>query len=532
MNAGLKHVLESIDRPIALMRNRLEIKNPKLRSLFSIALFLITLHALYAYIGVYQRLPERPCSIHASAQCQRASIAQNYYHVDMNFFKPRIQRYRSNDGITGVEFPVIYYTAAILYKCFGFHEVYLKIISLLIVSVGFLLFYLLAQSILKNYLLSLAATFSAILSPVLLYYSANFMPDAPALGFILCAWYYFFKYLGSQNSKHLWLFVLFASLGALIKAVAMMCFMVVLCMVVLDLLKFFKKEQDLYLFKHKRRMLLAVLSGMGSVVAWYVYASWLTAAYGNASFALSPVVVNSMEEFGQVIHYMRNTWLFEYYSYESYVLMISAVVIILLTIRQVNRVLLSITVLYLLGSLCYAYLFLSQFKHHDYYMIAIIPLVFFLVLTLVDSIRKLSLKYSSLIAFIFLVIMVFNIKECLANCKESYFLRFDDKIYWGAGDLRPYYDIAPRLKALGITRKDMFVTAFDDSYMNSLYFMDQPGFTVESMYQHDTIQHALDVPGVKYLVVNDSAKFNKVYPNDFARNIVLVHRGLIVYKIR
>jgi hypothetical protein len=271
---------------------------------------------------------------------------------------------------------------------------------------------------------------------------------------------------------------------------------------------------------------------MGSVMVWYLYANWLAVTYGNAGFALGPVVANSMEEFMQVTHFMRYTWLFQYYSYESYVLMISAVVIILLTIRQVNRVLLSITVLYLLGSLCYVYLFLYQFKHHDYYMIAVMPLVFFLVLTLVDSIRKLSLKYSSLIAFAFLVIMLFNIKECLANCKENYFLRFDNKIYWGSGDLRPYYDIAPRLKALGITRKDMFVSAFDDSYSNSLYFMDQPGFTVESMYERDTIQHALNVPGVKYLVVNDSAKFNKVYPNNFTRNIVLVHRGLIVYKIR
>src|SRR6218665_2060714 len=199
MNARLKHVLDAIDRPVASLQRRLEIKNPKLRTLFSVALFLLLLHALYAHIGIYQRLPERPCSIHASAQCQRASVAQNYYHVDMNFFKPRIQRYRTNDGITGVEFPIIYYTAAVLYKCFGFHEVYLKLISLLIVTAGFLLFYLLARSILKNNLLSLVVVFSGMLSPVLLYYSANFMPDAPAMGFILCAWYFFFRYLDSQG---------------------------------------------------------------------------------------------------------------------------------------------------------------------------------------------------------------------------------------------------------------------------------------------------------------------------------------------
>jgi hypothetical protein len=61
--------------------------------------------------------------------------------------------------------------------------------------------------------------------------------------------------------------------------------------------------------------------------------------------------------------------------------------------------------------------------------------------------------------------------------------------------------------------------------------MDQPGFVTENCFVGDTIRNQLRMPGVKYLVVSDSAKFNKAYPNDFVKNIILVHRGLIVYKI-
>ena len=117
------------------------------------------------------------------------------------------------------------------------------------------------------------------------------------------------------------------------------------------------------------------------------------------------------------------------------------------------------------------------------------------------------------------------------NCKENYFSRFDSREYLG-GDYRPYYDLEPKMRALGITRKDKIVSAFDDSYSNSLYFMNQPGFTVEGVYQRDTIVNAINAPGVKYLVVNDSAKFNKIYLQDLAKRIIIIHRGLIVYKLK
>lgn len=510
---------------------QLEIKHPVLRKVVPVAVFLVALHLFYSHIGVYHYIHERPCSIHASAQCQRASIAQNYCNVDMNFFKPRIQRFAQSDGITGVEFPIIYYTAAVLYKCFGFDDAYLRIISLLIISAGFLFFFLLTNKFLKNSFFSMLITLSAVFSPVLLYYSANFMPDAPALGFTLCAWYFLFRYMDDEKTKSLVLFVVCAAMGGLIKSIAIMCFLIVLCLLVLDLLKAFKNADRVYLFKRKGQLFLGVFIGMSSVICWYAYAKWLTAAGGNNSFNMGTVMVNDKAGLDRVYEMVHNVWLFQYYSYESYVLLLSALAFVLLTIRKANRVLFFITLFYILGSLCYVYLFLSQFQYHDYYIIAILPCVFFMLLLLADGVRRLSVHYSYLVGVAFVVILLFNMKECIANCKANYFYRYNNKAYLG-GEYRPYYDIAPRLKALGLTRKDKVVSAFDDSYSNSLYFMDQPGFTVEGCFVGDTIQHAIDAPGIKYLVVNDTAKFNKVFPNNFSKNVILTHRGLVVYKIK
>lgn len=522
--------LQIFNRKINDLTHAVQIKNPILKKTFSILFFLFTLHFVYSYIGVYKYMYERPCSVHASGQCQRASVAMNYYNVDMNFFKPRIQRFNNDDGITGLEFPIIYYTAAVLYKIFGFNDYYLRIISLLIISAGLLAAYLLTNRLLKNVLLSATIIWSVMLSPVLIYYTANFMPDAPGLGFTLLAWYYFFKYTDTNTKRHLGLFVFFGTMGALIKAVALLCFFIVLCLLVLDRFKKFRNSEGTQIFRNPLHLVISICIGMGIVVAWYTYAKWLSAYHGNMSFAMVPIIVDNLELWNYVMKYLEN-WTFQYYAKETYVLLFCATIFVIVAFKKLNRLLKSITLLYALGGICYVYLFFYQFAHHDYYFIALIPLSFFLVLTFTDGLIRLTTDYGKIVMLVFMVILFFNIGECLVKCKDNYVQRFDYRVYHG-GDYRPYYDLEPKMRALGITRKDKIVSAFDDSYMNSLYFMNQPGFTVEGVYQHDTIQNAINAPNVKYLVVNDSAKFNKVFPNDFSKKIIIVHRGLIVYKLK
>jgi hypothetical protein len=505
--------------------------NTPYKNLFYSLVFLCLLNGLYSYVGVYERLNERPCSIHASAQCQRASIALNYYNVDMNFFKPRIQRFTEGDGITGVEFPIVYYAGALLYKLFGFNEAYIKIINLVILSLGLLFFFLLTQRFIKNIVLSLIVIGSATLSPVLLYYGANFMPDIPGLAFVLCAWYFFFEYLSKHQTTHLNLMIFFGALAALIKVIAIIFLVIILCLVLLDKFKFFKKESLTHLFKDSKKVLLRVCIGIVVVLVWYGYAKWLSAIHHQDAFAMGPRMVFDKEGIQGVYDSVKNYWFFQYYSYETYVFIIVALVLSLLMLKRLNKLLLTITILYIMASLCYIVLFLYQFKHHDYYIIAILPCIFFLLLVFVDALNRLSINYSFFVTTAFAFIMFFNWKECLLKCKENYFFRFDSNVYL-AGDYKPYYDLEPKLRALGIKREDKFVSAFDNSYSNSLYFMNQAGVTVEDGYGRDTIANSLQAKDVRYLVVNDSAKFNKAYPNDFSKKIILIHRGLIIYKLK
>lgn len=492
--------------------------------------FIIALVAYYNYIGIWTHLPERPCSIHVSAQTQRASIAQNYYRIDMNFFKPRINNFTGEKGITGSEFPIIYYLAAISYKLFGFNDMYLKLINLLVFSLGVFYLFRLSQLFVRNAVVSCLLVAAVITSPVLLYYSANVSPDTAAFGLVLSAWYFFFRFIHTHQKRQLYLFLIFATLAALIKVVSAMCFGVVLVLVVLDRFGLFKEGDKRYLLPRHLALVLGIVVGSLLTVAWYYYCRVLSAFYGNPPSLMQTMMVSDIETLKDVWQYARN-WVFDYYSYETYVLLLCAIVVVFLFLRRANRLLLAITVTYLLGSLCYVYLFLFQFMHHDYYIIAVLPVVVFLLLTLFDLVTRLALRYSQLIVAALVLVMFFNLKESVVKTRKIYVGRFEGKNYFAA-DYRPYYDLRPRLRERGILWEHKFAVAFDNTLCSSLYFMDQAGFTIGDEASPETVKKILDRPNIKYLVLSDSARFNRLYPNHFENNILMYHRGLIIYKLR
>lgn len=532
MKEKLKHIYTLINNGTIKVWQLFEAKDPKIKWILKVLLFLIAFWGYYSYIGVFKYIHNRPSSLHISAQCQRASIALNYYKTDMNFFTPRIQRQLEGDGITGVEFPIIYYTGAVMYKLFGFDETYLRAISLIIVTFGFFFFYLLVGHFLKNNIIAVMLVMAASLSPVLLFYTPNFMPDAPSFGFHLMAWYFFFNYVNTQKRSQLRWFLFAGSMGALIKATGGIVFVVIICLLILDKLKFFKTKEREYYFPDHGKIFRVLAIGVIIVFSWYYYASWLSKHHNYESFALRPLMVDDWNVAKEIFVVIQNLWVKHFYAYESYVLIMISFGAILLLMKFANRVLLSITFLMLIGYIFYVYLFLYQFKWHDYYIITILPFVFFLLLTFGEMIVRFSDNYFKLTQLVFMVVLFFNMKESMIYSKINYVERNTRAIYYWTGDYRAYEDLEPRLRAIGIKRTDKFLSAFDDTYCSGLYLMDQLGVNFSNEATPEDMKSYLKNPIIKYVVVNDSAKFNKYSGQDLSKNIIMVHRGLIIYKLR
>lgn len=506
---------------------------PLYKKILGLLFFLASLHMFYSYVGIYRHLNKRPCSVHSWAQTERASIALNYYQFDMNFFKPRIHKALDGEGITGLEFPFVNYSVAIFYKLFGFKEIYYKLFVLFTLILGLVLFYFLNYSFTKNYFLSLLSVGSAYFSPALIYYSANFIPDTTSLSFVLVSWFLFFKHLNSKLNKFKYYFLITATLAALIKISSLIVFGVVIGLIILDQLKFFHKtNQNNYLIRNKKSLFFASVFCIIIVIAWYKYANWLSEHYHSDAFLLSSKLVTSKKQALEVWGVIKKLWLPDYYKFETYYLLLAAFACLLIFSKYVSRILFTITFLTVLGSASFIFLLFYQFRNHDYYIITILPCIFLILLTFFDTIVKVADNYFPPLKFIVLLIVFFNAKECVQYCKEKYLQRHDNSYLVNTGDFRMYEDLEPMLRKLGIKKTDITLTAFDGTYCNSLYLMNQRGWNIEPNSTKEYVDWIISTKNIKYLVLNDSANFNKLYPNNYRNNIIGKHRNLIIYKLK
>ena len=312
-----------------------------------------------------------------------------------------------------------------------------------------------------------------------------------------------------------------------------MGFIVVLFLIALDYLKFFKTIDKENIFLNRKKITLHILFGFVIVISWYLYASWLAKINNNVTFSLEPVFASSWEVVSKVYETVINFWLFQYYPYETYVFMAAIILILIIGFKFVNRLLATITILYFLGSLFYIYLFLNQFMWHDYYIISLLPVVFFLFLTFADFIRTISDKYSSIILLILFITIYFNIKECRIWTKKQYDYRFSDYVLSSdpANTYIAYEDLETKLRSLGIKRDNMVLFAFDNSFCNQMYLSNQLGYSFDTAISSTDLKKLISNPKYKYLVVNDTILFNKIYGKDLKEKIISSHRSLLIYKL-
>ncbi len=505
----------------------------KFKKIFVSLFFLISLHFFYNYVGVYKQLHRRPCSVHHWAQCVRASVALNYYQTDMNFFKPKVHRALDGEGITGIEFPFINYSVAILYKLFGFKEIYYRLFVLLTLILGLVCFHYLAYSFTKNYLLSILAVGAAYASPVLIYYSANFLPDTTSVGFVLAAWLFFFKYVKSNRKLHLITFFVLATLAILIKATSVIVFGVVFGLIILDALKFFHKTRNnVPLFPQKILLLVLLFLGSGIIYAWYTYANWLSDHYHADAFLLGSMPLATKQQAIDAWDFIKNHWVKLYYAKETYNLIIGICIAFLLFFKQVSRLLFSITILTFIGSCFFIVLMFLQFKNHDYYFIPLMPSIFLLILTFADLVVRVADNYFPPLKFIMCFVLFFNVKECIRQCKKTYSYRFSNAFFAQNGTFIEYENLEPVLRELGIKPTDLTFSGYDGTYCNSLYLMNQRGWTFDYNASFEVFDWFFKTKNIQYLVLSDSLTFNKTFPNNYAKNIIGHHQNLLIYKLK
>lgn len=231
--------------------------------------FVIGLFFLNAYNSV---ITKRPTIVHQWRQTDCLSIAKNYYEEGMDFFNPKIHFQGNLNGKAVSEFPILNYTVAALWKVFGEHEFIYKLLEyFLFVLCIFILFNTLLKFTSSN-LFSFFIASLFLTSPLLAYYSFNYLADVPALSLAIMGFCFLASFYHSRSIKYFYWCLFISTLAVLIKASAVMPFALLLFFSIIDMFnlnKIFKTEK---LFSTKVLPAALLILSLIAVISWYKYA--------------------------------------------------------------------------------------------------------------------------------------------------------------------------------------------------------------------------------------------------------------------
>ncbi len=210
-------------------------------------------------------------------QADLSSIAMNYLNNGFRFFYPQIDWGGAGPGYVEMEFPIIPYLTALLYRVFGVHDACALVIPF-ICGIGVVVAIYLFTRRLCDSAVGLVAALIAACSPLLSLASQTLLGE-PAL--ILCtilSVHFLLRWTDSDQMRDLVLSALLAALAALLKLTALY--------VGLPLLTLFIVKLGRGIFRSVHFWLFAVLALL-PVLLWYVHSHSLYVEYGNTFGILS-----------------------------------------------------------------------------------------------------------------------------------------------------------------------------------------------------------------------------------------------------
>lgn len=494
------------------------------KSLIISGFFLVLLFGALLNIGAFHLIDKRPLGPHQWAQCDRASVAYNFYNGGMDFFHPRVHNRSNGTGITGMEFPILNYTAAIAYKIFGYHEYLYRLLVGLIVIVGFIYSYRISGMFIQNPAMQILCSLLFVFSPVLVFYTFNFVPDIASMGLGMISWYYFLLFMKTGENRQSRYFLTILLFATLIKITSL----IILANWIF--LWWFSKKDKL---KNNLSSISFKKVTVGSVIillpvfAWYSYASWLNTEYKSGFFLLEPKPLHSISEFFQTVRLAWKAHGYEYYPGTVYAFLSLGLAGVIINFKKINKTLFRIVVIQAMMFFLFFLVMGPQFIHHDYYIITFLPIVFFSLILIVSWMEKiLPAKRAISISFIALLTLAANYS--MIQSKKEVHSRYTPYSWQYGNELMDnYFHLEPVLRKAGILKDDL-VMSFDEVSPNiTLYLMNQPGITLvrgDSLILKRPIASKL-----KYAILNDTIPDHIAFLKPFIGKYLFSDNGISVY---
>ncbi len=340
-------------------------------------------------------------SVHVWRQTQTQTTINNFYEEDMNIFNPRQNERGNETGIHRLEFPLMQYIVACIYKVFGQHLIISRLFMFLTGIFSLLGFYTLLFYLFKNINLALIGVWAFNFSPSFFYYTINPLPDNFALCCSIWGIALFFRWLDKQQKFYLLSSGFLMALGALCKLPFILYFIVPLSYFLIQI-----KETKI----NKSLIINALKVGSFAIlpISWY---AWVIPQWSNG--VVTGIATNDLPS-STILDFIKNNLISTLpellLNYAAVPLFLASFYFIFQRKSYKNK---HFTILASLGILLLAYFFfeINMIANvHDYYLFPFFPLLFTLVafggFHLINS-KKIVIKYFTLLLLCLLPITAY-----------------------------------------------------------------------------------------------------------------------------
>lgn len=502
--------------------------------LFATVLFCAFSMAFLWKAGYGKLTFERPGSIHQWRQCDGASLALIYHQDGNALWEPMMHNQLNGEGRAGGEFPLFYYTAGKLYSLFGPKEIIIRLMHLGVFMCGLFVLYF---AFLQACPIPVLAPIPFVLiwsSPSLLYYTNNFLPDGPGLGFTFLGigliWFYFLR-------KKDWLFfasMISFSLAALVKVSMLLPFIaLILVGILLKIQKNNTHTSNSSEFSRWQWIWGLTIVFIPAII-WYTYIRGYNDAHGGIYFstAIKPIWLSSSEEISATFDAFVHTWLPIIWPTPTRILLvISMLAFMFFGVRHVKRPIWVFVLLLILGTIAYAMAFFTPLVDHDYYYLVFMIAPLFTCMYAIYELAQHLVRYQSNLISISLVLCFIATTSLVYSSGSeqmwSTYMNWFDQ-YTLNSNLN---DMDPWLTSHGVSKDDKVISLPDPSSNQSLYLMNRKGWSgLTGLYNSDDADSVIKY-GAQYAVITDTSFHAITFLQYHIKDTVGYHGDIGVYKI-
>ncbi len=503
---------------------------------YSGLLFIIILTILSFAYNFQNILTLRPQGIHQWRQCDCLSITLNYFQDGNPFLKPAMHNLAGDGtGQTASDFPGLYYFVAQLWKVFGFHEYIFRIVSLLFSFLGLFALFKTLEHILKDTFWAISGVILLYTSPMLVYYSFNFLTNVPAFSLALIAWLFFYKFYKSQNYRYFYISTFFFLMAGLLKVSALLSFIAIIATFLIEYFKIIRFKKDKKLFQSFLKTSIPILILILIISLWYFYAYFYNETHNKNYFLIGtlPIWATDNSHIHKTFLAIKEHLKSDYFNKETSYLLLAMWLSVFIFYRRANKFLLIILGLLSLGMAAFFLLFFQAFESHDYYTINLLILVPFILLNFLILLKKWKIKiFNSLfLKILFLAFLIYNINFARSRIADRY-----SKDQWMNENRTKYTyaleTIAPYLRSIGINENDRLICLPDHSINISLYLMNQKGWTSYNIQDNPKeIAKCIDY-GARYLIVYEKEGFDPLIFSQFIDKKIGQYKNTTIYNLK